>query len=157
MTTMEIQIRPVTSLEEARGLVPELERFAVESMEEYRDSPLPPGSITRILDRHFEHSGWLLLIAESQAPEKARVGVCLTVPFEDPLTAEETPMIVILNVVTSVRHSGVARALVKDAIRILRDRGHASLAARAAHNDDARISMGERWGFLRQWEYMLHE
>ena len=31
------------------------------------------------------------------------------------------------------------------------------LWARAAHNDDALISMGERWGFVRAWELMSAE
>jgi len=138
-------------------MVETLERYAAESMEEYRDTPLPKGSVKRILEKHFEHPACLLLVSEVAGSKSERVGVCLTTPFEDPLTAEITPMIVLLNVDTSVRHSGVARALVQDAIRILRERGLGALAARAAHNDDARISMGERWGFLRQWEFMLHE
>jgi hypothetical protein len=32
-----------------------------------------------------------------------------------------------------------------------------ALSARAGHNDDALISMGERWGFVRQWEMMVRE
>ena len=84
-------------------------------------------------------------------------GLCLTVPFEDPLTGEILPMIVILRVDPNLRHRGIARALVDDARSILAERGHGILAARAGHNDDALISMGERWGFLRHWELMLHE
>ena len=30
-------------------------------------------------------------------------------------------------------------------------------AGRAGHNDDALISMGERWGFLRAWELFVRE
>ena len=32
-----------------------------------------------------------------------------------------------------------------------------ALAARAPLNDDALISMGERWGFIRQWAYLVYE
>jgi hypothetical protein len=40
---------------------------------------------------------------------------------------------------------------------VLAERGMRVLAARAGHNDDALISMGERWGFVRAWELMLFE
>ena len=50
-----------------------------------------------------------------------------------------------------------AKALVEGVSGLLRDRGMSTLAARAGHNDDALISMGERWGFVRQWELMVLE
>ena len=154
---MDIRIRPITELAEAHGLASDLDRFAAESMAEYRDTPIPTGTSKRLLERHFEDSQCLLLVSEVDGSADQRVGVCFVVPSEDPLTGECTPMIVILSVDTEVRHNGLARALVQDALRILADRGHPGVAARAAHNDDARISMGERWGFLRQWEFMLYE
>jgi GNAT superfamily N-acetyltransferase len=66
-------------------------------------------------------------------------------------------MVLLLFVSPDVRHRGLARAMVDAVTRVLAARGHEKLAARAAHNDDALISMGERWGFVRQWEMMLRE
>ena len=45
----------------------------------------------------------------------------------------------------------------QEARRLLGQRGLRTLAARAGHNDDALISMGERWGFVRAWELLLYE
>ena len=106
------------------------------------------------MERHFAHDAMLLLVAES---EEGVHGVLLTAPLEDPLTGEVVPIIVVLHVESDVRHRGLARALVTDARSVLAERGYGVLAARAGHNDDALISMGERWGFLRHWELMLHE
>jgi hypothetical protein len=47
--------------------------------------------------------------------------------------------------------------LIQRALQILSDRGCPELAARVGHNDDALISMGERWGFTRLWEFILRE
>ena len=85
------------------------------------------------------------------------LGLCLVGPFEDPLTAERTPMVLALYVEPAVRHRGLARALVDEARAVLAERGFHRLAARAGHNDDALVSMGERWGYVRQWELMLLE
>ncbi len=151
---MDVSIRPVESLEEALTFTPRLDGYAREVMAEFRDVPLPPAVSRRLLERHFEHSTTLLLVAES---EDGVHGVCLTAPLEDPLTAEIVPIIVILHVEDDLRRRGIARSLVEDARNILAGRGHGALAARAGHNDDALISMGERWGFLRHWELMLRE
>ena len=78
-------------------------------------------------------------------------------PFRDPLTGVAEPMLVALYVVPEIRHRGVARALVLELRRLLAARGFSGLAARAAHNDDALISMGERWGLVRTWEFMSSE
>ena len=40
------------------------------------------------------------------------------------------------------------------AFAALLERGVERLGARVEHNDDARISMGERWGWTRAWEWM---
>jgi len=151
---MEVQLRPITDLEEALTHAACLDRWAAEAMAEYRDDELPPDVARRFLERHFERPETLLLIAEEDGQNR---GVCLVGPFEDPLTAEVVPFVAILYVDPELRHRGLARALVAEVRRLLAARGLRRLAARAAHNDDALISMGERWGFLRQWELMLHE
>ena len=92
------------------------------------------------------------------ALEPARAwGRCLTGPFADPLLGTTQPMVLVLHVDPSLRHRGVARELIAHADGLLYARGHATLAARAGHNDDALISMGERWGFVRSWELMVRE
>ena len=63
-------------------------------------------------------------------------------------------MILALWVDPDWRHRGLARALVG---RVHDELGAAVIGARAAHNDDALISMGERWGFVRSFEVMFHE
>ena len=67
------------------------------------------------------------------------------------------PMILVLHVETAWRHRGVARALLERVSELLAARGVRGLAARVGHNDDALISMGERWGFVRTFELMARE
>jgi len=55
------------------------------------------------------------------------------------------------------RHRGLAGALVTRAREIVAERGLPALAGRTEAGDDVRISMGERWGFLRVWEVMVAE
>ena len=83
--------------------------------------------------------------------------MCLVGPLEDPLLESRLPLVLVLYVDSAVRHRGLAGLLVEAASRELADRGIPRLAARAGHNDDALISMGERWGFTRLWELMLRE
>jgi GNAT superfamily N-acetyltransferase len=56
-----------------------------------------------------------------------------------------------------MRHRGLGSALVKETLRALAARGHATLTGRAGQNDDALISMGERWGFVRIWDLLVRE
>ncbi len=153
---MQIQIRQIQLPDDACALAPLVDRCAAEAMAEYRDDPLPPGTGLRYCKTAFQARESLMLVAES-APGEADLGLCVVGPLEDPLTGERVPMLLVLWVDPKVRRRGMARALVQEASDILRERGFDSLAARAAHNDDALISMGERWGFTRQWELMLRE
>lgn len=84
------------------------------------------------------------------------MALCLSVPFDDPLLTVRTACIVGLWVNPRLRHRGVARALVGELRRILAQRGVTRIAARTGHTDDALISMGERWGFVRAWELLVH-
>lgn len=153
---MEVLLREIDTPEEARGLAPRLDRLAEDALREYRDDPLPPGVGARLLERAFGAPESVLLVAES-AQGRADLGLCVVGPLEDPLSGERMPMILLLHVEPDVRHRGLARALVDEARSILAERGIGRLAARAAHNDDALISMGERWGFTRQWELLVYE
>ena len=149
-------IRSITSLDEALAFAPALEAYAAQATAEFRDEPPPEGVCRRFFEPHFRAPETVLLVAES-ARGRADLGVCLTGPFEDPLLGTRTAMVLILFVSPDARHQGLARKLVDEAERALEQRGQRSLAARAAYNDDALISMGERWGFVRQWELMLRE
>ncbi len=147
-------LRRVDDRAEALELAPRFDRAAAEAMNEFRDTPLPPDVGRSFVERHFDAPEALVLVAESAGE---LVGFCVTGPLADPLTGEVTPLIVLLHVDVEHRHRGVARALAEEARRTLAKRGLTKLAARAGHNDDALISMGERWGYLRHWELMLHE
>lgn len=149
-------LRIVTERSEAAALAPALDAYASQALAEFRDSPLPEGVCRRFFERRFEDSQTALVIAESKRGA-ADLGVCLTGPFEDPLTAEEMPMVLILYVSPDMRHRGLGRALIDEAIRVLARRGHAKLSGRAGQNDDALISMGERWGFVRIWDLLVRE
>lgn len=94
--------------------------------------------------------------AEREA-DADRIGFAWTLPFEDPLGGHRLPMLVLLWVHPDWRHRGLARLIMEDARRQLEERGFPRLLARAGYNDDAVISMGERWGFTRAWEMMEFE
>ena len=152
---MKVELTPVTSLEEALALAPRLDDCAAASLAEFSDDPFPAGATERFLRRHFDADETVLVVARVSNGDP--VGLCLVGPFEDPLTAVRVPMVLTLHVATAWRHRGVARSLVSEAQSQLVGRGQTKLAARAGHNDDALISMGERWGFVRLWELMLLE
>lgn len=154
---MNIHIETVNEREAALALAPYLERCAAASEADWRDDDLPDSVARRFLERRFDDERCVLVVArpDAEAGGSDPLGVCLTGPFEDPLTAEAVPFVVVLHVAPSVRHQGLARALTREARKQLAARGERTLAARASHNDDAFISMGERWGFVRAWELMI--
>lgn len=152
---MNLVLRNVTDRDEALALAGELQKAAADGLSEMRTEPLPEAAVERFLESRWGAPETLLLAAEEKGGAR-RWGLCLVGPHEDPLTLERTPVILALAVDPNLRHRGVARALVAEARRTLAQRGLRALAARAAHNDDALISMGERWGFIREWEWMVH-
>lgn len=151
---MNLKLRPIEDPLELERLMPLLERGARESSASYLPDGLSEGSLRRALERSAGRPEALVLVAEA---EGEACSVMVTAPFDDPLTGESVPLVTVLYVDPGLRNRGVARALVEEARRILRARGVAGLAARAATNDDAIISMGERWGLVRTWEYMTAE
>jgi GNAT superfamily N-acetyltransferase len=153
---VNLRLRAVEDRDEALALAPRLDACAIEVQAEFRDEPLPEGVGRRFVERHLGRREALLLVAEESEGGELR-GLCAVAPLEDPLTGEVTPLVALLFVDRPLRHRGVARALVQEARRLLGQRGLRTLAARAGHNDDALISMGERWGFVRAWELLLHE
>ena len=151
---MKLTLRPVVNLAEALTFAARLELAAAALHAQFSDDALPPDTIGGFLRRSFTARETLLLAAEADG--KAW-GLLLTGPFTDPLFGTTAPLVLVLSVDASLRHRGVATELIHEAEAVLKERGLPTLAARAAHNDDALISMGERWGFVRAWELMVKE
>ena len=153
---MNLRLRTIDDLEEARGLLPLLERAAEEGGASWRDRDLEPGTAARFLERSFERRETIVIAAEEVGDSNA-MAVIASGPFEDPLVLDTTPIIVLLYVQPEIRHRGVARALILELSRRLTQRGFDALLARAGHNDDALISMAERLGMVRTFEVMASE
>ncbi len=152
---MNLSIRIAENREEALEWAVALERWAAEIAPEFLGGPLEAGSVARMIERHFDVPETVLASARSSDGEWW--GAVVTAPLEDPLTARRYPLIVVLHVDPRYRHRGLASQLVEAAADELARRGIPRIAARAAHNDDALISMSERWGFVRHFELMLRE
>lgn len=151
-----VVIRQVELLSEALTLAPALDRGLAERAREFQDEPLPAGLARAFLGTHFD-APETVLVAAGSAAGASDLGLCLTAPFRDLVLGTSVPLIRVLSVAPAHRHRGVARALVDAVTRVLAARGIAKLAAQVGHNDDALISMGERWGFVRHWELMLRD
>ncbi|MFT7485339.1 MAG: ribosomal protein S18 acetylase RimI-like enzyme [Candidatus Paceibacteria bacterium] len=150
---MEIDLRTIATFDEAK---PHLESFIEHGQRALADldqDPPQEGFLEHHLRANLGSPESLLLVAESEHG-LANLGVCLVGPHVDPLGGQKQPMLLILSVDSSVRHRALAGTLVKEARRILRRRGFETLAARVPSGDDALVSMGERWGFVRTWEFL---
>ena len=153
---MDVILKELETIDEALSLAPAIDRYAEQVMGELRDAPLGAGTGERLLRRVLEAPEGLVLVAHSKQGGE-RIGMCITAPLVDPLVGDASPMIVVLEVDPDHRHRGLAGQLVGAARAELAQRGLRDLGARAGHNDDALISMGERWGFVRIWEFMVRE
>ncbi len=153
---MKLKLARVESLTEALELAPHLDRCAAQFWREFSDQAWPAGASERFLRRLFEAPETVLLTARDSS-RAAPWGICLSGPLEDPLRGDRTPTILVLHVDEQLRRRGVARELVDELWLVLERRGLTRLAARVGHNDDALISMGERWGFVRAWEWIVRE
>ena len=126
-----------------------------ESSEALGQGSLPAGSARRLLESAAGRDETLVVGAGEEGGPP--VAVCLAVPLEEPLTRASVPLIVALYVAPALRNRGIARTLVGEVRRLFSVRGIHTLSVRAGHNDDALISMGERWGFVRRWELLAYE
>ena len=151
---MNLALTLVVDLADALALAPLLEQHARDPLAELGRTPLAAGAVRAFLERAFGERETALLVAREAGAARA---LCLTAAIESPLTRERLPCIAVLWVAPEFRHRGVARALVDEAQRVLAARGCRTLAARAVHNDDALISMGERFGFVREVEIMVRD
>ncbi len=152
---VNLRMRVVDDAAEARALGPLLER-AVQAAGIAAGERLGPDTARRIFQRAVGRREGCLLVAEEKTSGRP-VALAASTPFEDPLSGDLAPMLVLLYVEPHLRQRGVARSLVLELRRSLASRGMNGLLARAGHNDDALISMGERWGFVRTWEIMSSE
>tara|TARA_R110002126_G_scaffold19349_4_gene72520 strand:- start:1087 stop:1545 length:459 start_codon:yes stop_codon:yes gene_type:complete len=152
---MDVQLRTHTNLDGTQDLATAIDAYATQAMSEFRDGLTASGVGARVLAQAIEASEGVVVTAHGA--DGARLGYCVVVPFPDPLLGDRMPMVVALFTETDYRHRGLAAQMIASARRDLESRGHMELAARAGHNDDALISMGERWGFVRSWELMVRE
>jgi ribosomal protein S18 acetylase RimI-like enzyme len=155
---LNLHLRTITTREEAQGTLALLEQAVREvgASAELAGGKRTPSELAR---RYLERLGpreAVLVVAEPRGVARP-LALAASAPFEDPLTGEVQALLVLLYTDPSIRQRGVARSLTGELRRALAARGVRELWARAAHNDDALISMGERWGFVRTWELMSVE
>jgi ribosomal protein S18 acetylase RimI-like enzyme len=147
---MNLRVRPIELRPEAERLSTLLGAGLAATLEALGEEPRA-GLAERFLEHDLGKPEALFLVAEGPT---GTVGLLVTAPFADPATGESAPLVTALYVVPEFRHRGIARALFAEGKRLLHQRGKSRLLARAAHNDDVLISMGERWGLVRTWELM---
>ena len=145
------QIVRIDSLERALECAQRLDQAVVATLAEIRHESPGEGAAARFLERAFDEAETVLLIAKEG---EAETGICLTGAWTEPFSGERLAGVLALHVDADLRHRGIARALIAAAQEALAERGVGRLGARVEHNDDARISMGERWGWTRAWEWM---
>ncbi|MCP3917818.1 MAG: GNAT family N-acetyltransferase [bacterium] len=153
---MDVTLKILEARDDALTLSEDIDRYAAEATAEFRDDPPPAGTGVRLVREHFDAPECVFLTA-TEREHGRHIGTCVTAPFEDPLIGDRMPMVVVLSVHSSYRHRGLAGQMIRALRSVFAERGIHTLAARAAHNDDALISMGERWGFVRLYEVMVRE
>ena len=158
-TQQDLEQRIVTDRAEALALAPALDACTAEFMAQFSDEPYPAGAAQRFLEAHFEDPATVLIKAETEpgGPQAPWAALCLTGPFVDPFLGTRVPMVLVLYVESAWRHRGLGHGLLDQAVEVLEGRGLGGLTARVGHNDDALISMGERWGFVRNFEWMQRD
>lgn len=155
---MNVRLKAIASADDAQARATDVERALTDSEDLaliLTDRPNPHELLERVIGQPES----VFVVAESMAPEDdgATVGLCLTGPLVDPLSAARIPIVLAFWVAPGYRHRGLARHLLEDVARQLLERGQPGLCLRTDHNDDALISMGERWGFTRRWEILLRD
>ncbi len=136
----------------------DLDAYCAQVWSDWSDAALPACVGSQLIERARKDSHGLIMTAHGEVDGRTqRLGYCVVVPSSDPLTGVVLPFLAAVFVEPAYRHRGLARSMVQEASRQLRERGHPNLASRVGHNDDALISMGERWGFVRLAEWMVLE
>jgi GNAT superfamily N-acetyltransferase len=152
---MNLTVQTLTTAAEVAALEPLAQELVASALAEERDEGAPAGAGRAVLERALASPCGLVLRALGEDGSDAGLLVCG--PLLDPLAGDERPMIQLLWAAPAYRRRGLARGLVDQASKTLRARGHRTLAARVGHNDDALISMGERWGFVRSYELLVRD
>lgn len=144
-------INQIDSIAEAAELGEHLDKAATANLAGIEHEPIEPGAALRFFEAESARDETGLWVARDG---DSVLGLCLTGAWVAPLSGERMATILALYVEPNHRHQGVAKALVQAAQAGLRARGISHIGARVEHNDDARISMGERWGWTRGWEWL---
>ena len=152
---MNLSVQPLTDPAAMDALEPLAQELVEAALAEERDEGAPAGAGRGVLERALASDCGLILRAEAE--DGALAGLLVCGPLADPLAGDVRPMVQLLWTAAPYRRRGLARGLVEQASQTLRARGHRTLAARAGHNDDALISMGERWGFVRSFELLVRD
>jgi GNAT superfamily N-acetyltransferase len=153
---MDIDLRTLTTFAEAQPYLEVMTARATETLEALGAPDPEEGFFKACLEHALATDEGLVILAEPGEGGDP-LGFCFVGPHTDPLSGQTTPMILVLSVTPDARHRGLAGALVQEAHRQLIRLGHSKLTARCAHGDDALISMWERWGFLREWEFLARD
>jgi len=133
--------------------LPGLQALLLSAIQEADFWHTDPISAAQLLGSRTYGSGEsFLIVAQDEA--KANKGFAISVPFLDPLSGERRPLLLFMWVESGLRRHGIARAMVVELRRLLKLGGADGLQARIPHGDDALLSMGERWGLVRQWEIL---
>jgi len=144
-------ISQIETLADAMELSEYLDKAATASLAGIEHQAIQPGAALRFFEESLACDETGLWVARE---EGALQGICMTGAWVAPISGERMAAVLALYVNADARHQGVSRALVQAALAELRQRGITHLGARVEHNDDARISMGERWGWTRGWEWL---
>lgn len=152
---MNIEVQTISVTKDLEEIAPLAQRLVEQAMDEFREDPILPGCGLALLQRALASPTGVIMRAVG--PDGNTAGLIVTGPLVDPLVGDETAMILLLWTQDAFRRRGMAKRLVACAQEALTARGLTILAARAGHNDDALISMGERSGFIRAYEVLLRE
>jgi ribosomal protein S18 acetylase RimI-like enzyme len=144
-------VSQIESIAEASELQAYLDKATTANFAGIEHEPVESGATLRFFEEELSHAETGLWVARDG---DAVLGLCLTGAWVAPISGERMAAVLALYVEPNHRHRGIAKSLVQSAQSVLRARGVSRLGARVEHNDDARISMGERWGWTRGWEWL---
>ncbi len=152
---MNLSLQEINDPADCEPLASLAQELIEHTMGELREEPVPSGRGLALLQGVLQSKAGVIL--RTIGSEGETIGLIVTGPMLDPLVGDETPMILLLWTADPYRRRGMSKRLIENAVEILGSRGLHSLAARAGHNDDALISMGERSGFIRSFEVLVRE
>ena len=150
---MNVRLRSVEAGAERAAFGPLLDRALHETAAVLGREALGANPAADLLARVGDHPATLVVVAEPSADREVRA-VCLTAPLVDPVGGGVEPLLAALWVDPALRGRGLARAMLREAGRILGERGLGPLVVRIPHGDDALAAMADRWSLVRTWQLM---